>query len=171
MFVLNTPPKKNPRPLHKKQKQPQKCTLHKKTKNNNPNHRPIKRTVVLLFLYHRKKTKKGRWRKTMPKQEMVVYEIVRDKKIPKILKIENENIAVCRGGYIRRQKEYEIDIKKARMQIKRSMYFGRKDFAIFRDSRYPYIMRAVDTESREHVFWVDKDRDAEELMRCGGKGW
>ena len=54
----------------------------------------------------------------MPKQEMVVYEMVRDKKIPKILKIENENIAVCRGGYIRRQKEYEIDIRSARMQIK-----------------------------------------------------
>ena len=104
----------------------------------------------------------------MPKQEMVVYEMVRDKKIPKILKIENENIAVCRGGYIRRQKEYEIDIRSARMQIKRSGYFGRKDFAIFRECRYPYIMRAVDTERREHVLWVDKDRDAEELMRCGG---
>lgn len=34
----------------------------------------------------------------MPKQEMVVYEMVRDKKIPKILKSENENFAVCRGA-------------------------------------------------------------------------
>lgn len=106
----------------------------------------------------------------MPKQEMVVYEMIRDKKIPKSLKIENETIAICRGGYIRRQKEYEIDIKTARIEIKRSGYFGRKDFAIFRDSSYPYVMKAVDTESREHVFWVDKDTDVEELMRCCGKG-
>lgn len=102
----------------------------------------------------------------MPKQEMVVYEMIRDKKIPKILKVENETITICRGGYIRRQEEYQIDIKTARIEIKRSGYFGRKDFAIFRDSCYPYVMKAVDKDRRQHVYWIDKDTDAEKLARC-----
>jgi len=99
----------------------------------------------------------------MKKRRIAVYEMVGVKKHARVLILKDDCIEICKWRGLWDTKEYEIDSKSARIEIKRSNYYGRKDFADLRCSKYPYLAKLSDKVAGCHIFWIDRDVDAEIL--------
>ena len=96
-------------------------------------------------------------------QSIVVYEIIDDQKEIKTLILKKNKLEVHKHRFFGDTKECSIDPKLAAADIRRSSFYGRKDLSAIRTKKYPFIARFLDKEAGGHIFWIERDVDAEML--------
>lgn len=116
--------------------------------------------IELLFIHS--------WRREYMRNKeraisIVVYEIIDEQREIKTLILKKEKLEVHRHRLFGETKECSIDPGLAAVDIRRSSFYGRKDLSSIRTKKYPFIARFLDEEVGGHIFWIDRDVDAEIL--------